>query len=50
MKKLVFNPHCILVEVDYDKHTRPLAKDDDALYRQRAVTGFDGRIAPFAPV
>ena len=49
MKKLVFNPHCILKEVDYDKHARPLDHNDAALYRQHAASGFEGRIAPFTP-
>ncbi len=47
---LVFNPNCIMMEVDYDKHLHPNNSADEALYRKRAETGFDGRIRPFTPV
>lgn len=45
----VFNPGCVLVEVDYEKHARGLHQGDDALYRERARSGFGGLAAPFEP-
>jgi hypothetical protein len=47
--KLAFNPNCIMMEIDYEKHLHPNNRDDENLYFQRARTGFDGRIAPFTP-
>jgi len=47
---LVFNPNCLLIEVDYEKHLHGNNPDDDKLYRERAETGFDGLITPFTPV
>ncbi|MFW5837210.1 MAG: hypothetical protein ACOCVM_04335 [Desulfovibrionaceae bacterium] len=47
--KLVFNPGCMLMEVDYEKHAKGNLLEDDALYRARARAGFDGRIEPFDP-
>ena len=46
---LAANPNAILVEVDYDKGLHPNNQDDAILYRQRAATGFDGRVTPFTP-
>ncbi len=44
--KLVFNPACMLCEVDYEKHMKPNDQDDDALYHERLETGFGGIIPP----
>lgn len=41
----VFNPNALLIEVDYEKHHRVNDKDDDALYKARLATHFDG-LAP----
>jgi hypothetical protein len=41
---LVYHPHALLLEVDYDKDRRPVDVDDHALFRQRAAAGFDGRV------
>jgi hypothetical protein len=48
-EKLFYNPKAILLEVDYDKHLHGNNPEDEALYRKRARTGFDGKIAPFVP-
>jgi hypothetical protein len=42
---LAYHPHALLVEVDYDKDGRPVNADDRALFRQRLVQGFDGRVS-----
>ncbi|WP_419786095.1 hypothetical protein [Pseudodesulfovibrio sp.] len=42
--QLVFNPNALLVEVDWEKHTKANNAEDDALYKTRLETGFDGRI------
>jgi hypothetical protein len=47
--RAIFNPGCIMCEVDYEKHTRKNNAADEALYRARARTGFNGLIAPFDP-
>jgi len=47
--KLVFNPGCMLCEVDYDKDKKGNNPADDALYRERARTGFGGMVVPFEP-
>jgi hypothetical protein len=47
--KMTYNPNCLMVEVDYDKHAKPVDEKDDDLYRQRARTGFGGLVAPFEP-
>ena len=47
--KLVFNPNCLLVEVDYRKHEQPLNPEDQELYNRRARTGFNGLVTPFDP-
>lgn len=44
---LVYNPNAVLMEVDYGKHLHGNNPEDEKLYRRRALTGFDGRIAPF---
>lgn len=46
---MTYNENCLLVEVDYGKHEKPNDPDDDALYRQRARTGFGGMVQPFEP-
>lgn len=43
--KFIFNPHALLMEVDYDKHRRMNDAEDDALYKRRLATNFDG-LAP----
>lgn len=47
--KCIFNPGCLLCEVDYDKHAKGNNPEDDALYRKRAATGFGGVVTPFEP-
>jgi len=47
--KLVFDPNCLLIEVDYEKHLGKNNPDDERLYRERAEAGFDGRVSPFTP-
>ena len=62
--KLAYNPHSMLVEIDYAKHrgqssasaankiryVAPNATDTDGvLYVTRALGGFDGKVAPFVP-
>ncbi|HAS88733.1 MAG TPA: hypothetical protein DCS48_05445 [Desulfovibrio sp.] len=42
--KMIFNPGCLMVEVDYEKHTRKNDPDDDALYKLRESQGFGGII------
>ena len=34
----------LLVEVDWDKDTRPVNPEDQQLFTQRAASGFDGRV------
>ncbi len=46
---LVYNPECIMMEVDYEKHLRGNNPADEELYIKRAATGFDGKIEPFIP-
>ncbi len=43
--KFVFNPNALLIEVDYEKHRRVNNKEDDALYKARLATRFEG-LAP----
>ncbi len=45
--QLAHNPFSIMMEVDYEKHLHGNNPADHDLYRRRAATGFDGRIAPF---
>ena len=40
--QLVFNPNALLIEVDYDKHAKANDPEDDALYKARLATRFDG--------
>ena len=62
--KLAYNPHSMLIEIDYGKHHRQSAKSaantiryaapaatdaDGVLYVIRALDGFDGKVAPFVP-
>jgi hypothetical protein len=42
--KLIFNPGCLMVEVDYEKHTRKNDPDDEKLYKLREAQGFGGVI------
>jgi len=44
--QLVFNPNALLIEVDYEKHAKANHAGDDALYKARLATGFDGLIPP----
>lgn len=41
---LAYHPHAVLVEVDHDKDGKPVDEADRALFRQRAVGRFDGRV------
>ena len=45
-KQLVFNPGCLMVEVDYEKHRKENNLADAALFQKRAAQGFDGIIEP----
>lgn len=64
--KMAYNPHAMMVEIDYGKHlgtaekraetvieynnTDSLGADPDGtLYVERALKGFDGKVAPFVP-
>ena len=60
--KLVYNPHCMMIEVDYEKHRgasastvqnnihyETAADPDGILYVKRALAGFDGKVQPFVP-
>jgi hypothetical protein len=62
--KLAYNPHSMLMEIDYNKHygqnSKPEANEicyvapdatdpDGVLYVTRALGGFDGIVAPFVP-
>lgn len=62
MEKLVYNPHCMMIEVDYEKHRGTSARPeenkiryetpvdpDGILYVKRALAGFDGKVRPFVP-
>lgn len=40
--QLVYNPACIMMEVDYEKHTRKNNQDDALLYKEREQTAFGG--------
>ena len=42
--KLIFNPGCLMLEVDYEKHKKGNNPDDDALYKLRESQGFGGII------
>ena len=39
---LVYNPGCVMLEVDYEKHTKANNPDDKALFEQRMAQGFGG--------
>lgn len=64
--KMVYNPHAMMVEIDYGKHLGTAARKsetvneykntdsvdadpDGTLYVERALEGFDARVAPFVP-
>lgn len=47
--KMTYNPNCLMAEVDYSKHVKLVDEQDEALYRQRARTGFGGLVEPFEP-
>jgi hypothetical protein len=62
--KLAYNPHSMLIEIDYGKHYRQSSKSaantiryvvpdttdpDGVLYVTRALGGFDGKVMPFVP-
>lgn len=42
--QFIFNPHALLIEVDYSKHNKKNDPDDDKLYKARLATGFDGLV------
>ena len=42
--QLIFNPHALLMEVDYSKHSKPNNPEDERLYKERLSTGFGGLI------
>lgn len=48
-RNLVFNPNALMMEVDYEKHHKANNPDDEALYRQRAASGFSGLLPPLPP-
>jgi len=39
---LIYNPGCVMLEVDYEKHTKANNPDDKALFEQRMSQGFGG--------
>jgi hypothetical protein len=39
-----YNPHSLLLEVDWDKDQKPTHASDKALFQERVKTGFDGRV------
>jgi hypothetical protein len=41
---LVYHPHALLLEVDFEKDRRPVDASDHALFRARSENGFDGLI------
>ncbi len=43
-KQLVYNPGCVMVEVDYEKHEKENDPADAALYKRREAEGFGGII------
>ena len=43
-----YDPEALLVEVDYEKHTRRVNSNDRDLYRRRAAEGFDHRVSDLA--
>jgi hypothetical protein len=62
--KLAYNPHSMLIEIDYGKHRGQSSKSaankiryaatdatdaDGVLYVTRALGGFDGNVTPFVP-
>jgi len=47
--KLVYDPKCLLIEVDYEKHMTRNNPDDERLFIERSKAGFDGRVPPFVP-
>jgi hypothetical protein len=42
--KLIFNPGSLMVEVDYEKHTRKNNPNDEKLYKLREAQGFGGAV------
>lgn len=44
--RYVYDPHALLVEVDYRKDTSAVEAEDRACYRARVAAGFDGRYIP----
>lgn len=43
-RQLVYNPGCVMVEVDYEKHEKENDPADAALYKRREAEGFGGLI------
>lgn len=43
-KKYVYNPDAVLMEVDYDKESKSVDKEDKQLFKKRRDKGFDGRV------
>lgn len=44
MGKAVYEPSCVLTEVDFDKDTKKGHPDDRLLFERRLRTGFEGRV------
>lgn len=44
-RQLCYDANCVLIEVDWDKDQKAVSVEDRALYRQRAASGFDGRVS-----
>jgi hypothetical protein len=44
-RRYVYDPNCVLVEVDWDKDGAAVHRADRELYRARAAGGFDGRVS-----
>ena len=43
-EQLIFNPSCLMIEVDYEKHKKGNNEDDAKLYKLREAQGFGGII------
>lgn len=44
LDKAVYEPSCVLTEVDFDKDTKPGHHDDRVMFESRRLDGFGGRV------
>lgn len=44
-RRYIYDPDCVMVEVDWGKERAPVNEADRRLYRARAQAGFGGRVA-----